>query len=253
MRSFAKGRRNAGEFLDALQQSGDGRGGYLQFGKGEHLFAEVFQRGSDVIDFCPVDYQEAVMAFLVSMNAYRGILAVVFLQIQLQLVADGLRVDLGFHAGIPLAEHQQHRLVHVVVYQQQGLSCGADKVGGELVGVEQLTVVEDAFHGRQRDADKEVHLIRQVFYLPLVLLKLCIHLLQPIVDGIAFQQVFLQHFVRPTPEKSGVFAVYPITNGQDCVQIIIFGHILLLPIVTHMFQNGTCAVLIQFSAIVYIV
>ena len=87
-----------------------------------------------------------------------GILAVVFLHVQLQLVADGLRVDVGFYAGIPFAEHQQHRLVHVVVYQQQGYPCRADKVGGELVGIEQLAVVEDAFHGRQRGADKEVYL-----------------------------------------------------------------------------------------------
>ena len=42
-----------------------------------------------------------------------------------------------------------------------------------------------------------------------------------------------------------------LSLGQDCIQIIIFGHILLFPIVTHMFQNGTCAVLSQFSTIIY--
>ena len=157
--SFAKGRRNNGEnFLDALQQGGDSRSGYLQFGEGEHLFAEVFQGGADVINVRAVDNQEAVVALLVGVDAYRGILAVVLLHVQLQLVADGLRVDVGFHAGIPFAEHQQHRLVHVVVYQQQGLPCGADKVCDELVGIEQLAVVEDAFYGRQRGADKEVYL-----------------------------------------------------------------------------------------------
>ena len=93
-----------------------------------------------MIDVRPVDNQEAVVALLVGVDAYRGILAVVFLQVQLQLVADGLRVDVGLHADIALAEHQQHRLVHVVVYQQQGYLCGADKVGGELVGIEQLRI-----------------------------------------------------------------------------------------------------------------
>ena len=39
-------------------------------------------------------------------------------EVQLQLVADSLRVDVGFHTGIAFAEHQQHRFVHIVVYQQ---------------------------------------------------------------------------------------------------------------------------------------
>ena len=64
-----------------LQQVGNARGRYLQFGEGEHLFAEVFQRGSDVIDVRPVDNQEVVVTLLVSVDAYRGILAVVLLQI----------------------------------------------------------------------------------------------------------------------------------------------------------------------------
>ena len=46
-----------GKFLDALQQSGDARSGYLQFGEGEHLFAEVFQGGTDMIDVRAVNYQ----------------------------------------------------------------------------------------------------------------------------------------------------------------------------------------------------
>ena len=68
-----------------LQQIGDARSRYLQLGEGEHLLAEVLQGGSDVIDIRPVDNQEAVMAFLVGMDAYRGILAVVLLHVQLQL------------------------------------------------------------------------------------------------------------------------------------------------------------------------
>ena len=47
-----------------LQQSRDARSRYLQFGESEHFFAEVFQGGTDVIDVCPVDNQEAVGAEL---------------------------------------------------------------------------------------------------------------------------------------------------------------------------------------------
>ena len=85
-----------------LHQGGDGCGRDVQPGKGEHLFAKVFQGGADVPDVRPVDYQEAVMALLVNMDAYRGILAVVLLQVDLQLAADSLRVDVGFHTGIAL-------------------------------------------------------------------------------------------------------------------------------------------------------
>ena len=68
-------------------------------------------------DLSPVYNQEAVVAFLIDMDAYREILAVMLLQVQLQLMADGMRVDVGFYVGIPFAEHQQHRLVYIVIYQ----------------------------------------------------------------------------------------------------------------------------------------
>ena len=58
--------------ISALQQGGDSRSGYLQFGEGEHLFAEVFQGGADVINVRAVDNQEVVVALLVGVDAYRG-------------------------------------------------------------------------------------------------------------------------------------------------------------------------------------
>ena len=65
------------------------------------------------------------------------------LQVQLQLATDGLCVDIGFHPGIPFVQHQQHRFVHIIVYQQQGCLGGTDKVDRELIGIEQLPVVEN--------------------------------------------------------------------------------------------------------------
>ena len=69
-------------------------------------------------DVRPVDNQEAVVALLADMHLNRGILAIVLLQVQLQLAADSLRVDVSLHADIAFAEHQQHGLVDVVVNQQ---------------------------------------------------------------------------------------------------------------------------------------
>ena len=56
-----------------------------------------------MIDFRSVDNQETVVAFLIGMYVYRRILAVMFLQVQLQLATKCLRVYVGFHADIPLA------------------------------------------------------------------------------------------------------------------------------------------------------
>ena len=56
--------------------------------------------------------------FLQVLMSIGGILAVMLLQVKLQLAADSLSTDVGYYAGITLAEHQQHRLVDIVVYQQ---------------------------------------------------------------------------------------------------------------------------------------
>ena len=69
-------------------------------------------------DIRSVYNQEAVVTFLADMHLNQRVLAVVLLQVELQLAADRLRVDVGFHTGIAFAEHQQHRFVHIVVYQQ---------------------------------------------------------------------------------------------------------------------------------------
>ena len=87
----------------SLQQTRDSRCGYVQLGECKHFLAQIFQRCSDMVDFRVIYYQKTVVALLISVYFYRGILRIVFLQIQFQLVADGLRMDIGCYAGFPLA------------------------------------------------------------------------------------------------------------------------------------------------------
>ena len=178
-----------------------------------------------------IDNQEAVVALLVGMDAYWGILAIVLLHVQLQLLADGLRIDVGFHAGVPLAEHQQHRFVHVIVNQQKGLPCGADKVGGELVGIEQLAVVEDAFHGRQRGTDKEVNFAVYPVQALFVLHEFAVHPVLQVaevpVDGIAFQQVLFQHLVCPLAELCASDGFHAVAYGDDDIEIVVLDPVFL--------------------------
>ena len=81
-------------------------------------YGDEIQGGSDVPDLRPVYNQKTVVAFPAGMDVYLGILAVMLLKVKTELSADGLRINIGFYAGIPLAEHQQHGLVDIVVYQQ---------------------------------------------------------------------------------------------------------------------------------------
>ena len=69
-------------------------------------------------DLRPVYNQKTVVTFLAGMDAYLGILAVMLLKVKTELSADGLRINIGFYSSSTLAEHQQHGLVDIVVYQQ---------------------------------------------------------------------------------------------------------------------------------------
>ena len=152
-----------------------------------------------------VDNQEAVVASLVLVYRYRWILAVVLLQIQPQFTAHRLRVYVGFHAVVTLAEHQQDGFIDIVVYQHHGLFCRPQQIGNELVNIEYLPVVEDTLHKGQRSTDKEVDLFG-------VFRNGMFQLGQAAIDGIAFQQIFLQDPVRPLAELRTAMAFYPIAN-----------------------------------------
>ena len=76
-----------------------------------------------MVDVRPVNNQEAVVALLVGMYRYRGILAVMLLQVQLQLVADGLRVDIGRYAGVPLAALRYGHLLFELSQILRQLTC----------------------------------------------------------------------------------------------------------------------------------
>ena len=79
--------------------------------------------------------------------------------------------------------------------------------------------MEDTFDRRQGGADEEIHLIRQVFYLPFVLLEPCINLFQPTIDDMAFEQIFLQDTVRPAAKKCSIPAVHTIADRKDASRL----------------------------------
>lgn len=63
--------------MRGLQQIHDGGSRDLQFGESEHPLAEIFQRGTDVIDVIAVHYQETIVASPIGADVDGRILVVV--------------------------------------------------------------------------------------------------------------------------------------------------------------------------------
>ena len=82
-----------------------------------------------------IDYQETIVALLVGLHLYRRVLAV---NIQFQLMADGMCINRCNHTFITLAQHQQYGIVHIIIYQKYGFLDGAYQVSSKLVGIKEM-------------------------------------------------------------------------------------------------------------------
>lgn len=95
-----------------------------------------------------VDAEEAVVGVLERIDGDGAVLCIVALQVEGKLLGDVARIDLCTHTVGTLVEQGQHRVVHIVVEQDDAALGTADKVTDKGVGVEDLPVVEDALVGR---------------------------------------------------------------------------------------------------------
>ena len=80
-------------------------------------------------------------------------------QVEFQRFRDLSRDNLRRHARLPLCQRQQHRVVDVVVDEDDASLCRPDKVRRESVCVEDLPVVEDTLDRRQGGADEKVYFV----------------------------------------------------------------------------------------------
>ena len=148
-------------------------------GEGKPFLAKVLDAGTYVIDLI-IDEQEAVVRLAELMDADDGVLAVVTLNVQLQLLADVLGIDGSTDVGCSLVEQGEHGVVDIVVDEGNGFSGFAHEVGDETVGIEYLSVIEDALYRRQRGAHEEVDLV-------LGTADPLLQSLYSLIDGITFQ------------------------------------------------------------------
>ena len=70
-----------------------------------------------------------------------------FVEVELQFFRSVAAVEGRRYAGLSFGEHQQHRVVDIVIDQSDGLAGRTDQVGHEGVGIEGLSVEEDALLG----------------------------------------------------------------------------------------------------------
>ena len=85
-----------------------------------------------------VYYQETIVTLFVGLHLYRRVLAVVFLDIQIQLTTDGMRINRCDYTFITLTQHQQNGIVHIIVNQEDGFLGGAYQVSSKLVGIKEM-------------------------------------------------------------------------------------------------------------------
>jgi len=180
-------------------------GGFcLQFRKGEEFFAQILERGADVV--CRVvNEQEAVVKFVRLREVDGVVLRVVFCQVELELAGDFSGDDFRVNPGGSFREQEQDGFVHVVVEQDEGFFRGFHEVGGKDVGVEYLPFVKDALHGRERGAHEEINFL---FGLGDAVLDA----LESLVDGMAAQEIVFEDAVRPLAEEGGVAGVNPVAD-----------------------------------------
>ncbi len=111
--------------------------------EGEPFLAQVLQRGADMIHRV-IDAEEAVVGVLERIDVDGAVLRIVSLQVEGELLGDGACVNLCAHPVGTFVEEGQHRVVNIVVEQDDAALGTADKVTDKGVGVKDLPVVEDA-------------------------------------------------------------------------------------------------------------
>ena len=82
------------------------------------------------------------------------------------------------------------------------------------MSVKDLAIVENAFHRRERGANKEIYFLFGFGY-PLL------QTFNPLVDYITAEKIFFYDFVCPSSEICTPLRFYTITNGNNDIQTIV--------------------------------
>ena len=166
------------------------------------------------------------------------------------------REDGHLHAFALLREEVQHLRRRPVVNENQRLLRARNQLQHQRPRVPNLPIVEDALKRRRPGLHEEIDLVLQFGDVAFMFCKSSVHLVfqlrQPGIDRVAFQKIGLEYLRRPSAKHGRVATVDAVAHGQDGVKVVEHGAIRLFAVMPHVFQNGTCALPLQFAALVYV-
>ena len=106
-----------------------------------------------------VKYEKTVVKTVGGADLHSRVLPVVTLDVKPEGVGDVPGDDRGTDIVGPFGEHLQHRVVHIIVDEDDAILRRADEVRREGVRVENLPVAEYTLHRGQGGADEEGDLL----------------------------------------------------------------------------------------------
>ena len=192
--------------------------------------------------------QETVVDVLCFSYHNCRILGIMSGKVLLQGFSQAAGTDFRRYSALSFGLHQEHTFVYIIIYQNDAGFCRPYKVCGKNIGIEYLTVIEDTFYGRQGCADKEIDFSVTIiqtnfmFYQTGIYSVLKVH--HSLIYRVSTQQVFFKYRRCPPSETYSIPTIYTIAYRQYHIKVIISDMIGLLSGITHMFQNGTCAILV---------
>lgn len=95
-----------------------------------------------------VNNKETVMGFIEKTNFNRRVLAIVFVNVQLQLRSNPPCIDSDIDFRRAFIQQGQDGLINIIVFQNDSLFRHPYQTRGESVRLKQLPVIENAFFGR---------------------------------------------------------------------------------------------------------
>ncbi len=91
-----------------------------------------------------IDYQETVVSCGVFMQCNSRILLIVFLNILTQLLRYMSVVNVNRHPRLTFGKLNQHRIIYIIVNQNNPFLCLTDKIRNQGVGIKNLAVEKDS-------------------------------------------------------------------------------------------------------------
>ena len=106
-----------------------------------------------------INDQETVVTVPVRPDVDRWVLAVMPVKIKLELLRDTLCVNGGRDTDAAFTQHEQDRFVHIVVDKHDRTPGRLYQIGGELVRIENLAVIKNAFDRGQGSTHEKIYLL----------------------------------------------------------------------------------------------